>query len=240
MIYLDEIFIYNFFIDYVILFTLVKITKINIKKTKILISSIVGELSMISLFISMNNIILSLFKIILSIIMIYILDHNDTKTLIKNVIYYHILNFFLGGFLYYLKIENYIVYKYYLLLVPITMYIYKYFTYNLKNIFSYKYKVTIYLNNGKILYLNGFMDTGNSLIEPYNNKKVIIINKKVDENFYLVPYKTIDNYSLIKCFNPKKVYIDGLGERNDISVGIINKKFVGFNCLLNYKLMEDL
>ena len=83
------------------------------------------------------------------------------------------------------------------------------------------------------------MDTGNSLIEPYNNRKVIIINKKVDEKYFLVPYKTINDESLIKCFNPRKVYIDGLGERNDISVGIINKRFIGYNCLLNCKLMEE-
>ena len=90
------------------------------------------------------------------------------------------------------------------------------------------------------MYLNGYMDSGNELIEPFTNRKVIIINKKdLKENYYFVPYKTIDNSSLIRCFNPKKVYIDGLGERNDISVGVINKKFKGFNCLLNYKLLED-
>ena len=37
------------------------------------------------------------------------------------------------------------------------------------------------------------MDSGNTLIEPYGNRKVIIINKKINENYYLVPYKTIDN-----------------------------------------------
>ena len=83
------------------------------------------------------------------------------------------------------------------------------------------------------------MDTGNTLKEPYSNKNVIIINKNINENFFLVPFKTIDNSSLIKCFKPKKVYIDGLGERKDIVVGISNKKFKGFNCLLNYNLMEE-
>ena len=83
------------------------------------------------------------------------------------------------------------------------------------------------------------MDTGNTLIEPFNNKKVIIIHKKIKENYFYVPYKTIDNDSLIKCFNPKKVYIDGIGERNDICIGVINKRFIGYNCLLNYRLMEE-
>ena len=44
--------------------------------------------------------------------------------------------------------------------------------------------------------------------------------------------------SLLKCFNPKRVYIEGIGQRDDITVGITNNKFKGYNCLLNYKLME--
>ncbi len=240
MIYLDEIFLFNFIIDYILLSTCSSILKINSKRIRLVFSSLFGELSMISLFIDMNNLYLVILKVFISTIMIIIAyGYNDIKTLIKNLIYYHILNYFLGGILFYFKSNGYIKYKFVIFLIPFFMNIYKYFSYNLKNIFTYKYKVTIYLNSGKTLYLNGLMDTGNSLVEPYSNRKVIIINKKIDENFYLVPYKTIDNSSLIRCFNPKKVYIDGIGERNDISIGIINKKFVGFNCLLNYKLLED-
>lgn len=164
---------------------------------------------------------------------------NDIKTFIKTFINFYIISFFLGGILYYFKNENLLNYSYYLLMIPIIMNIYKYFSYDIKNVFSLKYKVTIYLNNGQILYLSGYMDTANKLTEPYSNKKVIIINKKVEEDYFFVPYQTIDNSALLKCFRPKKVYIDGLGERNDIVVGIINKKFVGYNCLLNYKLMEE-
>lgn len=238
--YIDEFIFINFIIDYIILNTYISILKINCSKRKIILSCLIGELSVISLFISMSNFIFILFKMIISIFMIVTISYNDFKTLIKNIIYFYIISFFLGGFLFYLKNESIINYKIVLLLVPLIMNIYKYFSYNLKNILTLKYKVTIYLNNGKILYLNGLMDTGNTLVEPYYNRKVIIINKKIDENFYLVPFNTIDSTSLIKCFNPKKVYIDGLGERNDISVGIIDKKFIGFNCLLNYKIMEDL
>lgn len=240
MIYIDELFILNFMIDYIILNVLTKLLNKNIKNIKLILSSLVGELSMLLLFLEFNNIFLLMIKILICILMILVCyGFNDMKSFIKEIIYFYILSFFLGGTLYYLKIENLIKYKYVLFLIPIIMNIYKYFSYDLKNVFMTKYKVTIYLNNGKILYLNGFMDTGNSLVEPYSNRKVIIINKKIKENYYLVPYKTINNTSLIKCFNPKKVYIDGIGERNDISVGIINRKFSGYNCLLNYKILED-
>ena len=240
MIYIDELILLNFIIDFLILKTTSKILKLNTTTLKIVLSSIFGEISILYLFINLNNIELTIFKLLIGIIMNLIaFGFNDLKEFIKNLIYFYMFSFFLGGTLYYLKIESLVKYQYYLLLIPLIMNILKYFTYNLKNIISLRHKVTIYLKNGKVLYLNGYMDTGNTLKEPYTNKNVIIINKQIDENFFLVPFKTIDNSSLIKCFKPKKVFIDGLGERKDIVVGISNKKFKGFNCLLNYNLMEE-
>ena len=240
MIYIDELILLNFIIDFLILKSTSKILKLNTTTLKIVLSSVCGEISILYLFINLNNIELTIFKLLIGIIMNLIaFGFDDIKEFIKNVIYFYMFSFFLGGALYYLKIESLVKYQYYLLLIPLIMNILKYFTYNLKNIISLRHKVTIYLKNGKVLYLNGYMDTGNTLKDPYSNKNVIIINKDIDENFFLVPYKTIDNSSLIKCFKPKKVFIDGLGERKDIVVGISNKKFKGFNCLLNYNLMEE-
>lgn len=240
MIYIDELIILNFIIDFLILKTTSKILKLNVTTLRIIFSSLFGEISLLYLFVNLNNLELTIFKLLIGVIMNLIaFSYNDLKEFIKRLIYFYMFSFFLGGTLYYLKIESLIKYQYYLLLIPIIMNILKYFTYNLKNIISLRHKVTIYLKNGKVLYLNGYMDTGNTLKEPYGNKNVIIINKNINENFFLVPFKTIDNSSLIKCFKPKKVYIDGLGERKDIVVGISNKKFKGFNCLLNYNLMEE-
>lgn len=240
MIYIDELIILNFIIDFLILKTTSKILKLNVTTLRIILSSLFGEISLLYLFVNLNNLELTIFKLLIGVIMNLIaFSYNDLKEFIKRLIYFYMFSFFLGGTLYYLKIESLVKYQYYLLLIPIIMNILKYFTYNLKNIISLRHKVTIYLKNGKVIYLNGYMDTGNTLKEPYSNKNVIIINKNINENFFLVPFKTIDNSSLIKCFKPKKVYIDGLGERKDIVVGISNKKFKGFNCLLNYNLMEE-
>ncbi|MBQ7789634.1 MAG: sigma-E processing peptidase SpoIIGA [Bacilli bacterium] len=234
--YIEKIIFLNFIIDYIILKTLSKLLKIQTNNKKLLTSSLIGEITLIYLF-EINELVILISKIIIIASMIYTsFGYQDIKNFVKNIIYYFIISFFLGGILHYLKDNNI---KYYLLFIPIIMNIYEYFEYNLKDIIKNKYKVSIYLNNGKILYLNGFMDTGNNLIEPYSNRKVIIINEKVDENFYLVPYKTINGDFLIKCFNPKRVYIDGIGDVKNISVGIINKKFDGYNCLLNNKILEE-
>lgn len=240
MIYIDELIMLNFIIDFLILKTTSSILKLNTKTSRLIISSIVGEISLLYLFVSFNNIELTLFKLLIGIIMNLIsFGYINLKDFIKNLLYFYMFSFFLVGTLYYLKIESLVKYKYYILLIPIIMNILKKLTYNLKNIIKLRHKVTIYLKNGNVLYLNGYMDTGNTLVDPYTNKNVIIINKDIKEKFFLVPFKTIENSSLLKCFKPKKVYIDGIGERNDIVVGVTNKKFNGFNCLLNYNLMEE-
>ena len=234
MIYIDELIILNFIIDFLILKTTSSILKLNTKTSRLIISSIAGEISLLYLFINFNNIELTLFKLSIGVIMNLIsFGYINLKDFIKNLLYFYMFSFLLGGTLYYLKIESLVKYKYYLLLIPIIMNILKKLAYNLKNIIKLRHKVTIYLKNGNILYLNGYMDTGNTLVEPYTNKNVIIINKDIKEKFFLVPFKTIENSSLLKCFKPKKVYIDGIG------VGVTNKKFNGFNCLLNYNLMEE-
>ena len=212
--------------------------KINTTNKRIILACLLSNISVFFLFININMFITIIIKLIIGLLMIIIsFGIND---FIKNTIYFYILNFFVGGFLFYFKNEGLLKYKYYLFLIPIIMNIYKYFSYNLKNYLRLKHKVTVYLKDGRVLYLNGYMDSANTLIEPYSNRKVIITNKNIKCDYYLVPYNTIDSYSLIKCFNPLSVYIDGIGLRKDVSIGIVNRKFNGYDCLLNYKLMEGL
>jgi len=237
--YIEELLIINFIIDYILLKSISMLLNNNIKKYKLFLGALVGEISLIYLFINMSEYLMMLFKLLLGLIIIYItFGYKDRKTYFTNVIWFYILSFFLGGTLYYFKINSLLKYKYYLFLIPIFMNIYKYFSYDLKNLLVLKHKVNIYLNDGKILYLDGYMDSANTLIDPKSMKKVIIINQNVNEDFFLVPYQTINSESLIKCFKPKRVYIDGIGDRNDIVVGVIDRKFSGYNCLLNGLLID--
>ena len=107
------------------------------------------------------------------------------------------------------------------------------------------HKVDLYINN-EIINLNGLMDTGNTLLEPYNNKKIIIVydkrlNELVNENnFFLVPIDSVNNHILLKCIKVDKVFIEGLGIRKDVVVGLSNERIKrnNINCILNYLLME--
>ena len=90
------------------------------------------------------------------------------------------------------------------------------------------------------------MDTGNTLLDPYKRRKIIIVyNKELKKlsnqnSFFLVPIESVNNSVLLKCIKVDKVYIEGIGIRNDVIVGLSNEKIKrnGINCILNYLLME--
>ena len=76
-------------------------------------------------------------------------------------------------------------------------------------------------------------------------KPIILIPKnKIDNitNKIIVPYMTIDNVSLLECISVDNILIDGISYKNKMLVGLIDKKINidGIDCILNYKLMEEL
>ena len=136
-------------------------------------------------------------------------------------------------------------YIFIMLFAPIILYIYGKMMKKYKQEISITHKVDVYIN-GKILKLNGIMDTGNTLLDPYKRRKIIIVyNKELKKlsnqnSFFLVPIESVNNSVLLKCIKVDKVYIEGIGIRNDVIVGLSNEKIKrnGINCILNYLLME--
>ena len=136
-------------------------------------------------------------------------------------------------------------YLFILIVSPIILLIYLKAMKKYKQDNTLNYKVDVYIKN-RIISLNGFMDTGNTLIDPYNKKKIIIVyNREIeklvnDSNFFLVPIESINNNILLKCIKVDKVDIEGLGIRKDVVIGLSNEKFKknGIDCILNYLLLE--
>ena len=69
VIYLDLIFLINLIFDGSLLLTVDLLLKRNTKYFRILVGSIIGELSMITLFVNMGNVGNDLFKILLNLLM---------------------------------------------------------------------------------------------------------------------------------------------------------------------------
>ncbi len=106
------------------------------------------------------------------------------------------------------------------------------------------YLIDIYINNNKYC-LTGYLDTGNTLKDPYKNRPVIIIsNNKIEfdnKKSILVPYETISTKGILRCIKPDKVLINNKEFKNCL-IGKISKKLKLNNsdCILPNKFKEDL
>ena len=153
----------------------------------------------------------------------------------------------LGGFTYYLSVEfqniNYLL----LLISPLILYVFIKSIKALKEIKNYYYKIKIVFENGKNLELTSFLDTGNKLIDPITNKPIILINKKLLKGSInirspmYIPYNTINHHGLLECIKPSYIEIENKKLKNYL-IGLSEESFKlnGIDCLLNYKILEDL
>lgn len=260
-IYIDLLLFLNFSFDFLLLLTTALIQKRKISFKRLTLGSLIGSLTIIVLFIPFTSLTLFLLKIILSIlIIITTFGYKDLKYTLNNLFYFYITSIILGGFLYYLNIEfSYknigmvfyhkglsINYIFILLVSPIILLIYRKQMANVKLTNGLHYKVDVYIKD-KIITLNSYLDTGNTLKDPYTNKKVIITNSKEflsyvkDLPYFLIPYESINTTGLLKCYKVNKIYIERIGLKKDVVIGVVNEKLKanGIDCILNNLLIEE-
>ena len=257
-VYIDLIFFMNLFYDYLLLLFLGLILKRNIKRIRLLLSSLIGALSIFIMFINMNSYLLLLIKILVSLIMVIIsYKYISFKYTFNNLLYLYMLSIILAGMLYYLNIKlsyehiGFIyVFKgispsYYLLIIisPIIL-LYEYYCHK-KGLIKYNcyYHLNIFFNKQKISCM-GYLDTGNELTDPVTGKSIIIINKKYLKNInirspVLVPYNTLNSHSLMKCYKPSYIIINNHKIYNYL-IGETDMSFKdGIGALLNNNLRKD-
>jgi len=234
-IYIEEVFILNFLLDFMILYGTKRILKRNNKLIRIVISSIIGSFTTFILFININSFILFLLKIIISIILIIIAF--GFRNIIKNISYFYILSIIIGGSSYLLNINNHLLLIIFSFIV-IFMVFKELITY--RNIFSNKYLVKV-LYKGKIYELEGFIDTGNRLRDYISKNYIILTNLNIKTNKLLyVPFKALNSSGIIPCIKPDKVIINNK-EFNNFLIGLAKDKFnLDENCILPNILKEEL
>ena len=250
MIYIDFVIIIDLLLNYTVLLTTGFILNRRTKFKKLFLSSVIGTINILFVVLKLSNYILFFINIIFSIIMSIIsYRYKDILYTIKNIIYMYLSSIFYGGFIYiihsnyFYKLNNYIAYIIILsLTIPIITFMYIKSIKNIKENHSKYYQVDIYLKNNEIIKTTGFLDTGNKLIDPYNHKPIILLNKKLikenDQKKLYVPYNTVNNHSLLECIIPDKIFIYKLGYRKNFLVGLIDSSNIeGIDCILNEKLL---
>ncbi len=262
IIYIDVVFIINFILDLALLLTVNIALKRYRQIRYMLLSSLIGEVSLINLFIPLNSALLCLFKLIIALIMVITaFGYKNIKYTFYNALYFYMTSIILGGFLYFLKLEfsyknDNIIFYYgslglnYLFLIilsPIILYVFIKSLKALKEIKNYYYSVLIMFDKTNKLKLTGFLDTGNRLTSPISNKPIILINKKLLKSEInirspmYIPYNTVSGHSLLLVIKPYKIYINKKEIKNYL-IGLTEDSFNlnGIECLLNYKILEDI
>ena len=260
-IYIDIVLLLNFGFDLILLLSVGIILRRKTNIRKILTGSLIGSLTVLALFINMNSLLLFLLKIIISIIMLIItFDYKDIYYTLKNLFYLYTSSIILGGCLYLININfsykhtglvfyhNGISINFYIMLIisPIIVWTYIKQSLDLKNNYSNYYNIDIYLKGGEIIKTTAFLDTGNKLIDPYKKRPIILLNKELlnhnyqNKNIILVPYNSLNHHSLLKCIIPDKIFIKGIGYRNNFLIGIADEKIQieGIECIISSKLIE--
>lgn len=249
-VYIDLVFLLNFLIDLNLLFIVNHVLKRHKKKKRIIASALFGNVTLIFLFFPVSSFFLFIIKILLCFFMSVIaFSYKNMKYTITNMIYIYMTSTIFGGALFLLKeqIKNNFTYiLFLLLLIPLIAYEIKKIVAQSKTNYNCYYLIKIEFKNTSI-ELNSFLDTGNKLIDPYTHKGIILVNKDKIKNLVpirspiYVPFKSLNHTGLIPCIKPVRIEINGLSFKNYL-IGLSDDPFLidGIDCILNYKLMEDL
>ena len=250
IVYLDLVFFINLIMDFYILSGVKFLLKLQTKIYRIILGSLTGSLSIILLFFKLNTLEFNLYKILISLLMIYITFGKNK--FFNKLFYLYIISIVLGGSLYLIndsfgyKVDSFIFINngysiniiILLLISPITIFLY------IKEFMSFKrkintiYNVIIKLKN-KTINIEGFLDTGNKLIDPYFKRPIILLNKKyinvTKYNVIYVPFSSLNNNGLLKCIIPEYILIDNK-KYDKCLIGISEN--LSFDCILNERLFD--
>ncbi len=260
-VYLDLVFFLNFAFDFLLLISVSYLLKRNKSLIRIGLGALVGAFSILFLFLSLSSFTLFLLKFVISVFMILVtFGFKSIHYTLKNLLYLYTSSILLGGFLYFLNIqfsyknEGLIFFhqglsiNFVLLLIfgPIILYIYIRQIKSLKEHVTTHHEVDLYLSNGKILKMNGFLDTGNRLVDPYSKKPVVLVYTDQIPFSYetgvLVPFTTLQKTGIIKCVKVPSLVVDRKFVFHDVLVGLSDTPFQidGVNLILHSSYKEEM
>lgn len=228
-IYADILVLENCLVNFFLLTVTMKCIKYKCKTSNLVISSFVGGIYTLVLVIPKLNILACLpFQLIVAYTMIRLVyGKTSILTLIKLVFIFLMITFTLSGicFLFAMKqnlyllgnsfrIEKYSI-KYIMLGIMIIYIIYSRITDYVKDklfVRNFNFKIEFEIEKKKYTF-NGFLDTGNELIEPITNLPCILVEENLiedlnfnEKNTYRIPYNSIGyggNLNGIKVKNIK-------------------------------------
>ncbi len=250
VVYWDLVMFINFVFDFTLLSTVKLLLKRKCPAWRMALGSLVGEVSMTTMFVEFGSVGMFFFKIALNVAMVVAtFSYKDAKYTFYNALYLYLVGIILGGFEYYLYTEFQVGgefglrYLLVLVLSPLVLGVYYKLSRTLKNNYNNRHALKIFYDGG-VFEGTGYLDSGNKLVSPVSGKPIILVEKEYIVYHKLklvpVPYNALNHHGLLYCFNPECLLVDGV-EYKGILVGLSEVKFNidGCNVLLNAR-MENL
>ena len=259
-IYLDVLIVLNIYVNYFLLRATAKFTHTPLKTIRCIISSVIGSLFSLTILLPAGNFLIPLaIKLGAAVVIVGMaFGVKDKKHTLKLILYFYIVNFIFGGVVMLLYItfkpsfmafNNSYFYVDFSLLSLVIFTAVAYFAVTaVRRLMdrgcdtSHHYKV---IHKSGVFSMEALADTGNSLIDHFSGKPVIICPQKEfsyigdnDEQIcperaeYLyqkyglrfIPYSTIGNNGLIPVFSPDEIIIadkeTGKNKKTEALIGI--------------------
>lgn len=250
MVYVDMLVIIDLLFNYVILLTVGVLLNRIVHFKKMFLAAVIGTINLVVMFLEVDSIVLLVSSFLFALGMSVVsFKYKDLIYTGKNILYMYFSGIFYAGFIYLVntnifpKINSMLIYVTVLIImIPVMTIIYIKSIKNIINNHSKYYYVDIYLVNQEKFRVVAFLDTGNKLIEPYNYRPIILLRKELVKDLgqkkLLVPYNTVNNHNLLECIIPKKIYIETVGVKKRVAIGLINEVNIeGIDCILNESLL---
>lgn len=261
-IYIDVLIILNIYVNFFLLKATARLTHTPLKTSRCVVSSVIGSLFSLTIFLPDMNFLIPLAIKLGAAVIITALAFGikDKRQTIKLVFFFYLVNFIFGGIimLFYLTFRpgfmafgNTYFYVDFSLLSLVVFTAVSYFAVTaVRRLMDRgcdtkgKYKVVI-RQSGKTVSVDALADTGNSLVDMFSGKPVIICrsadlqgiadlpSEPAVENAELlyktnglrfIPYSTIGNTGMIAVFSPEEIVIcdseSGRTKKVDAMIGI--------------------
>lgn len=255
-IYVDVLIILNIYVNYLLLRTTGKLTHSRASVKRCLLASAYGSLySLLILVPNLNAILNILLKIIAAATIVPMaFGYKSRKRYVVNMVCFLASNFIFAGVVYavyiwlepsFMQFNNTYFYVDFslFLLIGVTTALYTslcVFRYFMDRFGCLEASYKLYIKyKGETVNLSGIADTGNSLVDFFSGKPVIICsdidlkalvnvkaaiyeNKQMPRGFRLIPYKTIGNSGMLPIFTPDEILIENInsGERKSVEAMI--------------------
>lgn len=240
-IYIDVLIILNIYVNYFLLKTTSKLTHTPLKTWRCLLASFYGSLYSLMILAPPIPVSVTIPIKLTAAISITILAFGlcSCSRILKNIIAFFTVNFIFGGFMYFIyawikpdsmRFANSFFYIDFSLLVLLITTALLYVLVCLIKRITIKndyYNWRLIIRSGtRIINLDGLADTGNSLIDFFSGKPVIICNREdigsIKAKIRLIPFSTISENGVIPVFKPDEVVAvnNATGEKKNVDVMI--------------------